>query len=162
VTQVAEQENLTLRFGGKSARWATAGVFLAGIGTGAAAILRAPYANQWSALSACCGLGAIWVAFGFFGRRVDAGPDGLRYRTVIRWHRLAWDEILRLETIQVMPNDKRSTTPNLRVEAELRSGEAVRLPVPWAGMGDPFAFEDQMRALRKVRRRYTEATPQLP
>ncbi|MGW4391782.1 PH domain-containing protein [Streptomyces sp. NPDC004685] len=94
-------------------------------------------------------------AFGFLLRRVEAGPDGLRYRTVLRWHRLEWDEIVRLQEIQVMPNDRRQKTPNVRVEATLRSGEAVRLPVPWFGAVDAITFEGELRKLRAVRRHYT-------
>lgn len=152
---MATDDELTLRYGGTSARWWTAVAALAAIAMGGAAALGGPDANQWAAASACVGAGALFSAFGFLLRRVEAGPDGLRYRTVLRWHRLEWDEIVRLQEIQVMPNDKRQKTPNVRVEVTLRSGEAVRLPVPWFGAVDAITFEGELRKLRAVRRRYT-------
>ncbi|MFC9669689.1 PH domain-containing protein [Streptomyces sp. NPDC056949] len=152
---MATDDELTLRYGGTSARWWTALAALAAIAMGGAAGLGGSDANQWAAASACVGAGALFVVFGFLLRRVEAGPDGLRYRTVLRWHRLEWDEIVRLQEIQVMPNDKRQKTPNVRVEATLRSGEAVRLPVPWFGAVDAITFEGELRKLRAVRRRYT-------
>ncbi|WP_329119820.1 PH domain-containing protein [Streptomyces sp. NBC_01465] len=154
---MAGNDEFTLRYGGATARWIHALAGLVAVGAGAAAGLGAPDGSQWSAYAVVIGGTAVGSAFGFLLRRVEAGPDGLRYRTVLRWHRLEWDEIVRLESIQVMPRDKRRKVPNLRVDVRLRNGEEVRLPLPWAGQADPYAFEDQMRRLHAVRRRYTPA-----
>ncbi|MBG7697819.1 PH domain-containing protein [Streptomyces sp. MC1] len=39
-------------------------------------------------------------ALAVLGRRLDAGPDGLRFRTVLRWRRLEWDEIVGFEDVR--------------------------------------------------------------
>ncbi|MGW1759634.1 PH domain-containing protein [Streptomyces mirabilis] len=150
---------LSFRILGASARWATALAALAAIGAGVAAGLGVPGHDQWVGCSSVLAAGTLITAFGFLGRRLEAGQDGLRYRTVLRWHRLEWDEIDRFEDLRVQPGDRRLSTHNLRVVAKLRSGEAVWLPVPYAGSVDAFSFEDQLRALRAAHHHYRPGTP---
>ncbi|MFF2519521.1 PH domain-containing protein [Streptomyces sp. NPDC058086] len=132
---------------------------LAAIGAGVAAGLGVPGRDQWVGCSSVLAAGTLITAFGFLGRRLEAGQDGLRYRTVLRWHRLEWDEIDRFEDVRVQAGDRRLSTHNLRVVAKLRSGEAVWLPVPYAGSVDAFSFEDQLRDLRAAHLHYRPGTP---
>ncbi|MDT6987324.1 hypothetical protein ACFSUJ_24935 [Streptomyces lusitanus] len=87
-------------------------------------------------------------------RRVEAGRDGLRFRTVLRWRTLEWDDILRLEDLRVAAPDSRIRTPSLRVAAALRDGSVVSLPVPWTGAADADDFERQLSQLRTLHVRY--------
>ncbi|WP_445524914.1 PH domain-containing protein [Streptomyces cyslabdanicus] len=91
-------------------------------------------------------------------RRVEAGPDGLRFRTVLRWRRLKWDEIVRLEDLRVAAADPRLRHQNLRVAATLHDGSTIWLPVPWVGAADIRDFEKQLSQLRALHHRYARST----
>jgi Bacterial PH domain len=151
---MGDHDELSLRWGGRSARWWTALAALGAVAAGVEAGLGASDATQWGALSGAMGMGAVGCALGVLRRRVEAGPDGLRFRAVLRWRGLKWDEIVRLEDLRVASTDPRIRTPNLRVSARLRDGSTVPLPVPWTGAADMADFEKQLRQLRAVHRRY--------
>jgi hypothetical protein len=152
---------LTLRVMGRTARWVTGLCALTGVGAGLVAA-SGTAAPEWSAYAACSFAGAYVMGSMFLMRRLEAGPEGLRFRTRLRWRRLAWDEIDRFEERRVQPGDRRLSTHNLRAAAALRNGESVWLPVPYAGAQDAFGFEDDLRALRSLQRRYTPSTPGPP
>ncbi|MFF3469338.1 hypothetical protein [Streptomyces sp. NPDC002619] len=157
---MAGNGDLCLRSGGKSARLVTALCALVAIVAGGAAGLGVPQSDKWGILSATVGVMTVAYALGVLRRRVEAGPDGLRFRTVLRWRRLAWDEILRFEDLRVLPGDPRlHTRPNLRVVTKLRSGAIVWLPVPYFGADGTQLFEAQLAQLRALRRRYSRSTP---
>jgi hypothetical protein len=157
ITRMADAAELSLRWGGKSARWWTALAVLFAVAAGVAARLGAPDAQDWGILSACVGSAAA-LGVGLLRRRVEAGPDGLCFRTVLRWRRLEWDEIVRFEDLRVDSADSRISTPNLRVAATLRDGSTVSLPVPWVGAADVGDFEKQLSQLRALHRRYRRST----
>ncbi|WP_177198721.1 PH domain-containing protein [Streptomyces colonosanans] len=155
---MAGHAELSLRWEGKSARWWTALSALFAVAAGGAARLGAPGAQDWGIISAIVGVGAVGCALGLLRRRVEAGPDGLRFRTVLRWRRLEWDEIVRLEDLRVAAADPRVRRSNLRVAATLRDGSMVSLPVPWVGAADVGDFEKQVSQLRALHRRYARST----
>ena len=150
-----DHDVLSLRWEGKSARRWTALAALVAVAAGVAAGLGAPGATKLAVLSAIVGVGALGCALGMLRRRVEAGPDGLRFRAVLRWRRLDWDEIVRLEDLRTAALDSRSRQSELRVAATLRDGSTVALPVPWAGAGDVAEFEKQVSRLRALHHRYT-------
>lgn len=146
---------LSLRWGGRTARLLTASAVLFALAAGIAAGLGVPNAQDWGILSAGVGVAAVGGAIGTLRRRVEAGPDGLRIRTVLRWRRLKWDEIVRFEDLRVASADPRSPNgPSLRVAAALRDGSVVWLPVPWLGTADTGDFEKQLSQLRALHHRY--------
>jgi hypothetical protein len=157
ITRMTDDAELSLRWEGKSARWWTAVSVLFAVAAGVAARLGAPHTRDWGVLSGVVGTGAVSCALGMLRRRVEAGPDGLRYRTVLRWRRLEWDEIVRFEDLRVASADPRLSTPNLRVAATLRDGSTVSLPVPWVGAADMGDFEKQLSQLRALHRRYARS-----
>ena len=126
--------------------------------TGVVAGLGVARAEQWGILSGTIGVATVVSAVMMLGRRVDAGPAGLRYRTVLRWHRLGWDEIVRLDEVRVDSADRRMHSTNLRVAVELRGGAVVWLPVPYVGAAEWRSFEQQVAQLRALRRRYSGGT----
>ncbi|GAB1333223.1 hypothetical protein ACE1SV_75620 [Streptomyces sennicomposti] len=146
-----------MRWGGKPARWWTALAALAAVAAGVAAGLGVPDAQKWGVFSGTVGVGAVGFALGMLRRRVEAGPDGLRLRAVLRWRQLKWDEIVRLEDLRVAAADPRVRQSNLRVAATLHDGSTVPLPVPWAGATDVVDFEKQVSQLRALHRRYGAA-----
>ncbi|GGJ50295.1 hypothetical protein [Streptomyces brasiliensis] len=158
ITRVIDHAELSLRWEGKSARWWTALAVLFAVAAGVAARLGVPDAQDWGILSAGVGVGAVSCALGMLRRRVEAGPDGLRFRTVLRWRRLEWDEIDRFEDLRVAAADPRVRRPELRVAATLRDGSMVSLPVPWVGAADAGDFEKQLSQLRALHRRYRRST----
>ncbi|MBP0457056.1 PH domain-containing protein [Streptomyces montanisoli] len=145
---------LSLRWQGKSARWWTAFAALAAAAAGVAAGLGAPDAQTWGILAAIVGMAAVGSAISMLRRRVEAGPDGLRYRTVVRWRRLAWEDIARFEDLLVDGADPRFRSTELRVAARLRDGSTVSLPVPWMGPAEMGVFAKQLSQLRALHRRY--------
>jgi hypothetical protein len=138
-----------------TALWGTALCVLATIGTGIAAGLGVPERNDWTALSMGLGLTVCLTTTVSLRRRLEAGPNGLRFRTAFRWSRLEWDEIAGFEERRVGPGDRRLSAYHLRAVATLRNGDAVWLPLPYVRAQDAFSFEDDLRALRAARRRYT-------
>jgi hypothetical protein len=155
---MADHDELLLQWEGKSARWWTALSALVAVAAGVAAGIGVPDAAKWGVLSGTVGVGAVACALGMLRRRVEAGPDGLRFRAVLRWRRLKWDEIVRLEGLRVAAVDSRVRSPNLRVAATLRDGSTVWLPVPWAGAADMGNFEKQLSQLRALHHRYAHST----
>ncbi|MFD8609497.1 hypothetical protein [Streptomyces sp. NPDC059631] len=97
-------------------------------------------------------------ALTMLGRRVEAGPTGLRFRTLLRWHRLEWDAIVSFEDVRVEAGDPRLHSTNLRVAARLRGGAVAWLPVPHVGAAEVRSFEEQVAQLRALRRRYSRDT----
>jgi hypothetical protein len=158
ITRMAGDAELLLRWEGKSARWWTALFALFAVATGVAARLGVPDAEKWGVFSASAGVGAVGCVLGMLRRRVEAGPDGLRFRAVLRWRRLKWDEIVRFEDLRVAAVDHRMRRPNLRVAAALRDGSMVSLPVPWGGVADVGDFEKRLSQLRALHRRYARST----
>ncbi|WP_078966820.1 PH domain-containing protein [Streptomyces sp. WM6378] len=158
ITRMTDHVELSLRWEGKSARRWIAVCVLFAVAAGVAACLGVPDARDWGILSGVVGASAAGCVLGMLRRRVEAGPDGLRFRTVLRWRRLEWNEIARLEDLRVAAADTRIRTPNLRVAATLRDGSMVSLPVPWAGAADVGDFEKQLSQLRALHRRYSRST----
>ncbi|MEF9908585.1 hypothetical protein [Streptomyces sp. P9-A2] len=156
---MAGHDELSLRMGGASARWATALSATVAVAAGVAAGLGVPDAEKWGVLSGTVGVGAVGYALGVLRRRVEAGPDGLRIRAMLRWRRLEWDEILRLEDLPIAADPRARSGPRLRVAAMLRDGSVVWLPVPYVGAADAGGFEKQLTQLRAVHRRYARSTP---
>ncbi|MHB9861023.1 PH domain-containing protein [Streptomyces sp. YIM S03343] len=142
---------LSLRWQGKSVRWWIAGVALFAVAAGVAARRGVPDAQDWGIFSGLAGVAVVSTALGMFRRRVEAGPDGLRFRTVLRWRRLRWDEIVCLEDLRVAGAEQ---GPQLRVAARLLDGSMVPLPVPWVGVDDATDFERQLSQLRALHHRY--------
>ncbi|WP_158710326.1 PH domain-containing protein [Streptomyces sp. NRRL F-5126] len=145
---------LSLRWQGRSARWWTAFAALAAVAAGVAAGLGAPDAQTFEIISLIVGASVVGGAVGLFRRRVEAGPDGLRYRAVARWRRLAWADIARFEDLQMNDVGWRTRSTELRVEAKLRDGSSVSLPVPWMGPAERSVFDKQLFQLRSLHRRY--------
>jgi hypothetical protein len=160
---MAGDEGLSLRRNSPVARGVTALCALVAVGTGVAGGLGAlGQATDWMPLCGGC-LMTVYVATTMsLLRRVEAGPAGLRFRTSFRWTRLEWNEIAGFEERRVQPGDRNLSTYHLRTVARLRTGEDVWLPLPYVRDQDAFGFEDDLRALRAVRRRYTAGSPQLP
>ncbi|MFE2580325.1 hypothetical protein [Streptomyces sp. NPDC059378] len=152
---MTDHGELSLRSGGKSLRVAIALSALAAIAAGVAAGLGVAQAEKWGILSGVIGVATVAVALTMLGRRVEAGPAGLRFRTVLRWHRLEWDEIVSFEDVRVAASDPRLHSTNLRVVVELRGGAVVWLPVPYVDAADVRSFEEQIAQLRALRRRYS-------
>ncbi|NUR04413.1 MAG: hypothetical protein HOY79_50295 [Streptomyces sp.] len=139
---------------------AIASCALAAIAAGVVAGLGVAYADQWGVLSGTLGVASVLSAFAVLGRRVEAGPAGLRFRTVLRWHRLEWEQIARFEDVRVAAADHRFHHTSLRVAARLRDGAVVWLPVPYVGAEEVRSVEEQVARLRALRRRYSrEVTP---
>ncbi|WP_409469950.1 hypothetical protein [Streptomyces sp. HC307] len=155
---MTDHGELSLRAGGKSVRVAIALSALAAIATGAWAGLGVAQADKWGILSGTIGVLTVVSALAVPGRRVEAGPAGLRFRTVPRWHRLEWDEIVRFEDVRVDNSDPRVRGTNLRVAAKLRGGAVVFLPMPYVGAADVRTFEEQVAQLRALRRRHSRDT----
>ena len=128
------------------------------IATGVAAGLGAPDAETWGVLSGIVAVGTVGCALGALRRRVEAGPDGLRIRAVLRWRRLEWGEIVRLEDLRIAADPRARSGPRLRVAATLRDGSVVWLPVPFVGAADVASFEEQVAQLRAAQRRYARGT----
>ncbi|MFF3512476.1 hypothetical protein [Streptomyces sp. NPDC002573] len=149
---------LSLRAGGRTLRVAIAVSALAAIATGATAGLGVAQADKWGILSGTIAVATVMCAVGLLGRRVEAGPAGLRYGTVLRWHRLEWHEIARFENVRVAALDHRVRSTALRVAVKLREGSAVRLPVPYMGAEEMQSFEEQVARLRALRRRCSRDT----
>ena len=137
---------------------AIASCALAAIPTGAVAGLGVAHADQWAVLSGTLGVAAVASAVAMLGRRVEAGPAGLRFRTVLRWHRLEWDDIVRFEDVRIAAADHRFHHTNLRVAAELRDGTVVWLPVPYVGAEEVRSVEQQVAQLRALHRRYSRSS----
>ncbi|MFB7600921.1 PH domain-containing protein [Streptomyces sp. NPDC056160] len=156
---MAGRTELSLRSGGRTERLVTASAALAAIAAGVAAGLGVPQSDKWAVLCVVIAVAAVGYALGMLMRRVEAGPDGLRYRTVLRWHRLEWEEILRFEDLRVQPADSRSRGTHLRVSAKLHGDALVWLPLPYAGEADTRTFEAQLAELRALHRRYAHRTP---
>ena len=155
---MADLAEVSLRWEGASARRWTALSALFAAAAGVAAFLGVPDARKWGSVSAIVGVLVVSCALGMLRRRVEAGPDGLRFRAVLRWRRLDWDEIVRLEDLRTAALDSRSRQSELRVAATLRDGSTVALPVPWAGAGDVAEFEKQVSRLRALHHRYARDT----
>ncbi|MFE4425284.1 hypothetical protein, partial [Streptomyces sp. NPDC056817] len=155
---MASHDELSLRWGGKSARWATALSALVAVAAGVAAALGVPNAEQWGVISGVVGVAAVGCALGMLRRRVEAGPDGLRIRAVLRWRRLKWDEIVHLEGLRIAADPRARSGERLRVAATLRDGSVVWLPVPFVGAADTAGFERELAQLRAVQRRYARST----
>ncbi|MFE7414822.1 hypothetical protein [Streptomyces laurentii] len=153
-----DQAELSLRWEGKAARWWTAAALLFAVGAGVAAGLGAPWAQKWAIAAGLVGTAAVSGMIGMFRRRVEAGPDGLRFRAVLGWRRLEWDEIVRFEDLRVDSAGDRLRTSNLRVAAMLRDGSVVSLPLPWVGAESARDFEQQLSQLRALHRRYRHST----
>lgn len=154
ITHVTGHAELSLRWQGKAARWWTAFAALGAAAAGVAAGLGVPDAQTWGILAAIVGMGAATGALWLLRRRVEAGPDGLRYRAVLRWRRLAWQDIARFEDLRVNGADPRFRSTELRVAARLCDGSTVSLPVPWMGPAEMGVFEKQLSQLRALHRRY--------
>ena len=154
ITHVTGHAELSLRWQGRSARWWHAFAALGAAAAGVAAGLGAPGAQTWGILAAIVGMGAATGALWLLRRRVEAGPDGLRFRTVLRWRQLAWQDIARFEDLRVEGADPRRRSTELRVAARLRDGSTVSLPVPWMGPAEMSVFEKQLSQLRALHRRY--------
>ncbi|MEV5235535.1 hypothetical protein [Streptomyces pseudogriseolus] len=92
-------------------------------------------------------------------RRVEEGPDGLRFRTGLRWRTLEWNDILRLEDLRVAAPDSRIRTPSPRIAAAMRDGSVIPLPVPWTGAADADDFEKQLSRLRALHVRCGRESP---
>ncbi|WP_457463882.1 hypothetical protein [Streptomyces sp. TE5632] len=103
-------------------------------------------------------MGAVGYALGVLRRRVEAGPDGLRIRAMLRWRRLEWDEVLRLENLPIAADPRARSGPRQRVAAMLRDGAVAWLPVPYVGAAEVRSFEEQAAQLRALRRRYSRGT----
>lgn len=131
---------------------------LAAIAAGVAAALGVAQAEQWGILSGTIGVATVMGALTMLGRRVEAGPAGLRFRTVLRWHRFQWDEIVSFEEARVEGSDPRLHNTNLRVAVHLRGGAVVWLPVPYVDAAEVRSFEEQVAQLRALRRRYSRDT----
>ncbi|MET9171568.1 PH domain-containing protein [Streptomyces misionensis] len=151
---MADHAELSLRWGGQSARWWTAALALVAVAAAVAASLGVPGAEKLAIFAGVVGVGVLGCGLGMLRRRVEAGPKGLRLRAVLRWRRLDWDEIVRLEGLRVAAVDSRVRSSNLRVVATLRDGSTVPLPVPWVGADDMGEFERQLSRLRAVQHRY--------
>lgn len=82
------------------------------VAAGAAAGRGASNARNGGVLSACVGVAAVGCAHGMLRRRVEEGPDGLRFRTALRWRTLEWNDIHRLEDLRVAAPDSRIRTPS--------------------------------------------------
>ncbi|MEU3343681.1 hypothetical protein ABZ723_01505 [Streptomyces sp. NPDC006700] len=155
---MASRAEVSLRWEGNSARWATALATLAAVAAGVAAGFGGPDAEKWGILSGTVGVGAVGCALGMLRRRVEAGPDGLRFRAMLRWRRLKWDEIVHLEGLRIAADPRARSGERLRVAATLRDGSVVWLPVPFVGAADTRGFEKDLALLREVRRRHTGGT----
>ncbi|MEU3078197.1 hypothetical protein [Streptomyces laurentii] len=149
-----DQAELSLRGEGKAARWWTAAALLFAVVAGVVAGVGVPGAQKWGIAAGLVGIGAVSGAVAMFRRRVEAGPDGPRFRAVLGWRRLAWDEIVRFEDLRVASSDSRIKEPNLRVAVALRDGTSVALPVPWAGSDGVRGFEQDLSRPRAVHARY--------
>lgn len=156
---MAGRSELSLRWGGKSARWVTAVSVLFAVAAGVAAARGVPDAKDWGVMSGVVGVGAVGCALGVLRRRVEAGPDGLRIRAVLRWRQLTWEEIVRLEGLRIAADPRARSGERLRAAATLRDGSVVWLPVPFVGAADMAGFENEMAQLRAVQRRYAPRTP---
>ncbi|PWI04883.1 hypothetical protein DIZ27_42650 [Streptomyces sp. NWU339] len=156
---MTDHGELSLRAGGKSVRVAIALSALAAIAAGVAAGLGVAQADTWGILSGAIAVATVTGALTLLGRRVEAGPAGLRFRTVLRWHRLEWDEIVHFEEVRVDSSDPRNRSTHLRVAAKLRGGAVVFLPVPYLDTAEAPPFEEQVAQLRALRRRYSRGTP---
>ncbi|KAK1179795.1 PH domain-containing protein [Streptomyces sp. NBS 14/10] len=155
---MTSHDELWLRMVGKSARWTTAMAALAAVAAGIAASLGAPDAEKLGILSGTVGVAAVGFAVGGLRRRVEAGPDGLRIREILRWRRLGWDEIVRLEDLWIAADPRARSGQRLRVAARLRDDSLVWLPVPFVGAVDVAGFERELAQLRALHRRYTRGT----
>jgi hypothetical protein len=155
---VTDHGELSLRAGGKSVRVAIALSALAAIATAAAAGLGVAQADKWWILSGAIAVATVTGAITLLGRRVEAGPAGLRFRTMLRWHRLEWDEIVHFEEVRVDGSDPCIRSSNLRVAVKLRGGAVAWLPVPYLGAAEAPSFEDQVAQLRALCRRYSRGT----
>ncbi|MFI7244672.1 hypothetical protein [Streptomyces qinglanensis] len=87
---------------------------------------------------------------------MQAGPAGLRFRTLLRWRRLEWTEIAGFEDLQVDSNDPRLRSINLRVAARLRDGTLVVLPVPYLAAEESRTFHEEAARLPALRRGYAD------
>ncbi|MEU3190894.1 hypothetical protein ABZ686_09685 [Streptomyces sp. NPDC006992] len=96
------------------------GLALTALAAGVAAKLGAAQAEEWGITSAVVGAATAPGALTVLGRRVQSGPAGLRFRTVLRWRRPEWDEIVGSEDLGVDSSDPRLRSTNLRVAARLR------------------------------------------
>jgi hypothetical protein len=159
---MADEEGLTLRRMRATALWGTGLCALAAIGAGVAAGLGVPGRGEWASLSAAFLLTVCLTTSVSLLRRLEAGPGGLRFRTSLRWTRLEWDEITGFEQRQVQPGGSFAGTQLLRAVAVLRGGDTVWLPLPYAYAEDASTFEDDLRALNALHRRYAARATQLP
>jgi hypothetical protein len=154
IAQVSEQVELVLRWEGTAARWWTAGTLLFAVVAGCAAGWGVEPVLDWAVLAVLAGGAALGCAAGLLRRRLEAGPDGLRFRMVVRWRRLGWGEIVRFEDLRVSSAHARVRTPAMRVAALLRDGSLVMLPVPLTGAADAHVFEKQLSRLRALHARH--------
>jgi hypothetical protein len=144
---------LSLRWAGATARWWIAGGALFALAAGVAAGRGVSPAADWAIMAVLAGGLSALSAVGLVRRRLEAGPDGVRFRTVLRWRRLGWDEISRFEDLR-MTSDK----PRLRAGVVLSDGSRVLLPVPLTGAVDAHVFERQLSELRSLHSRHRHST----
>ncbi|MFE9391954.1 PH domain-containing protein [Streptomyces sp. NPDC006784] len=149
---------LSLRAGGRPIRVGLALAALTALVAGVAAGLGVTRAEEWGIISGVVGAGTVLGAFAVLGRRVQAGPAGLRFRTLLRWRRLDWKEIAGFEDLRVDSSDPRLRSTNLRVAARLRDGALVVLPVPYLAAEEAGTFHEETARLRALRRGYADDT----
>jgi hypothetical protein len=150
---VSERVELSLQWAGAVARWWTAGAGLFAVAAGGAAGWGVAPAGDWAILAVLAGGLAVAGGVGLLRRRLEAGPDGVRFRMVVRWRRLGWDEIVRFEDLR-MTSDK----SRMRAGVVLRDGSRVLLPVPLTSAVDAHVFEKELSQLRALLSRHRRST----
>ncbi|MEV7321928.1 PH domain-containing protein [Streptomyces sp. NPDC093970] len=89
-----------------------------------------------------------------FQRGLVADRGGLRFRTVLRWRRLAWSEVAGIERAQVKWADSGRRGERLRAVAVLRDGSRVPLPLPYGTTQQKHPFEEELLRLQAAHDRF--------
>ncbi|MFG2790104.1 hypothetical protein [Streptomyces sp. NPDC048419] len=89
-----------------------------------------------------------------FRRGLVADREGLRFRTILRWRRLAWIEVARIERMQVEWADSARRGDRLRAVAVLHDGSRVALPLPYGTTQRRHPYEEEMLELQAACERF--------